>query len=62
MRDRHDIIDEICDLLDVFDERALTTEELSDFALLLRCFAHPDRRPLSNGSDDTRPLLRLVVD
>lgn len=58
MRDRADIIDEICDLLDVFDERALTTEELLDFALLLRCFSHPAREPL--GRSTPRPILRLV--
>lgn len=64
MRDRGDIIDEICDLLDVFDERVLTTEELLDFALLLRCFSHPARhtpgQPFS--SSPTRPILRLVGD
>lgn len=58
MRDRADIIEEICELLDVFDERCLTTDELLDFALLLRCFSHPARRPL--GGDATRPILRVV--
>lgn len=59
MRDRADIIDEICGLLDCFQASALTTEELSDFALLLRCFSHPARGS-SPRSLVGPPVLRVV--
>ena len=62
MRTRAEIADEIIYLLDNFQAAALTTEELSDLAMLLRCFSHPARRPISSGVDSVidRPILRVV--
>ncbi len=58
MRERGDIIDEICELLEHFRASALTDEELLDFAILLRCFAHPARS--TPRSLIQSPILRVV--
>lgn len=58
MRDRAEVIDEICELFDCFKASALTDEELLDFAILLRCFSHPARS--APRSLVGPPILRVV--